>query len=94
MDVESGALASPIILRGTVNTTGKTFKMLILAVDEHELLARQRTSKYSEDTASQVETWINSITQFVRKISNVILAIIVFFHLIALIFKIKGLPKG
>lgn len=38
IDVESGALASPVILRGTKNTTATTFKMLILAVNEYEIL--------------------------------------------------------
>ena len=40
MDVESGALGSPIVLRGTVNTTGTTFKMLILAIDEQNILQK------------------------------------------------------
>lgn len=45
MDIESGALPSPIVIRGIKNTTDRTFKMMVLAVDEHYLLERQKSSK-------------------------------------------------
>jgi Cu/Ag efflux pump CusA len=94
MDVYSGAMASPMLVRGTQNTTGRTFNMMILAVEEHDILDRQRLSKYHEKSTSAVETWISNITAITRKISSVILGVVVCFHILALIFKIKGLPMG
>lgn len=94
MDVYSGAMASPILVRGTKNTTGRTFHMMILAVEEYDILDRQRLPKYQEANTSAVEVWINNITAITQKISSVLLGVIICFHLLALIFKIKGLPTG
>ena len=94
MDVESGALGSPIVLRGSVNTTGKTFKMLILAVDEQAILQKHEVETSKEKDFSTIELWINNITQFISKITSVVLTIIALFHALSLIFKIRGLPSG
>ena len=94
MDVESGALGSPIILRGAVNTTGTTFKMLVLAVEEQTILQKYEVSTEQEQSISAIEVWIVKITQFISKITSVILTILALFHILALIFKIRGLPSG
>jgi magnesium-transporting ATPase (P-type) len=94
MDVEAGALPSPMVLRGTANTTGRTFRMLVLAVDEHSVLQKHREDCRQEHLVSAIEAWIDSISHFVSKVSSVLLVIIVLFHLLALIFKIRGLPSG
>lgn len=68
--------------------------MLVLCTEEVSILEKKHLQADRGEGLSSIEAWINSTTRLMQKIGTGIIIFVLIFHVLAFIFKIKGLPPN
>ena len=82
-----------MLLRGSRVVSGGAIRMVVVAVEESPLLQRHRPSdSHLAPSKSAIEEWTARIESQLRNGATFGYLAIIFFHVLALVFKVLGLP--